>query len=510
MKTIDARNILETLLSLQPCRTADAPKTARGIYGLIDHFGDLRYIGSTSSKDQTLYERIHQRHRTGSEGMSHYFSTMYNVGRMWRNRNDATTATDGQIAKALRNAFVAQHCAAVWLELPDDHDIAGIEQEILRLAPQSAIAWNGRKSTPYEEPIDLVNATMMTLGWGQKERDAVERQRERFLAEHAPTRPSSTAAKLAGFPVGSFRFMSLDVETANNDRASICQIGLAGVRDDNTIQVWSTYINPETDDWSCSRIHGITARHVVGAPAFADLLQMLDTLLAGGTVYQHSTFDASAISAACRRSGLEVPGWNWKDSLELARGAWPELKGVAGHGLASLQQHLGLQFTHHDAGEDARACAEIVLRAEEELRVRARVVTGATLPVKFQEEPRPMIAVAEQIDVKKSKNRERLLGITEVTEGNIKNNHIYLRSFFEKFPCDAIGGSNAASAAGREVALHWGNSIPVLTDLDGEKRFFRKRGWIREFFEHNDVQPGDRIAITEIEPYQYRVEVLRL
>jgi DNA polymerase-3 subunit epsilon len=48
----------------------------------------------------------------------------------------------------------------------------------------------------------------------------------------------------------------------------------------------------------------------------------------------------------------------------------------------------------------------------------------------------------------------------------------------------------------------------VITDLDGQKRFFRKRGWIREFFERNGVQPGERIAIIEIEPYQYRVEVL--
>src|SRR5690606_30767935 len=132
---------------------------------------------------------------------------------------------------------------------------------------------------------------------------------------------------------------------------------------------WSTYVNPATDDWACSSIHGITARHVVSAPAFAELLPMLDALLAGRTLYQHSSFDASAIAAACRRSRLPMPEWNWKDSLELARRAWPELKGVAGHGLASLRQHLGLQFSHHDAGEDARACAEVVLHAEEKLRL---------------------------------------------------------------------------------------------------------------------------------------------
>lgn len=48
-------------------------------YGLVDHEGKLRYIGSTSSWNETLYKRIHQCHRTGSETSSHYFSRMYNT-----------------------------------------------------------------------------------------------------------------------------------------------------------------------------------------------------------------------------------------------------------------------------------------------------------------------------------------------------------------------------------------------------------------------------------------------
>lgn len=53
--------------------------------------------------------------------------------------------------------------------------------------------------------------------------------------------------------------------------------------------------------------------------------------------------------------------------MTIARAAWPGLKGNGGHGLANLKQHLGLEFQHHDAGEDARAAALVVLRAEVEL-----------------------------------------------------------------------------------------------------------------------------------------------
>jgi DNA polymerase-3 subunit epsilon len=288
--------------------------------------------------------------------------------------------------------------------------------------------WNGRKATPYEEPVELVDATMEMLGWGLREREAVERQRQRFLRISVPATSPTPAAKIAEFPAGPFRFVALDVETASNDRASICQIGLAGVRADNSIQAWKTYVNPRTDNWSCSWVHGITARDVAGAPAFA---------------------------AAWSRIGQPAPGWNWRDSVELARRAWPELRGNSGHGLASLKQYLDLQFAHHDAGEDARACAEVVLRAEEELMLRAQESRADSSPSVTREQVKPKVAEARPIDFEGDGKRGRLLGTTEITDGDIRKNHIYLRPFFKKFPADAIGGSNAASAARREVTVHW-------------------------------------------------------
>ena len=135
-----AEAILEHLLAASPAVTSAAPRDCRGIYALIDHLGDLRYIGSTKAVNETFYKRIHGRHRTGSEDSSHYFSRMYNTGRMWRLRNDEATRADGDIAKALRNAFIADHCRAVWFPLPDNAEIARIEQEVIALAPAPAIA----------------------------------------------------------------------------------------------------------------------------------------------------------------------------------------------------------------------------------------------------------------------------------------------------------------------------------------------------------------------------------
>lgn len=525
-----AEDLLSALLEAAPRPTVQAPRDARGLYGLVDHHGDLRYIGSTSSKEQTLYERIHQRHRTGSENTSHYFSAMYNTGRMWRDRKDALTKADGDIAKALRNEFVVDHCRAVWLPLPDTVDIARLEAEVLSLAPAQAIAWNRRRMQAYDEPVDLVEATLRRLGWGAREKAAIERQCLRFLsamvgpvAAAAPNPAAIRHTRVTPFPKGPFRFFALDVETANNDRGSICQIGVACVRPDNSIETWVTYVDPQVERWVFTYLHGISARMVQGAPTFAEVLPVLRDALNGATVYQHSGFDRSAVAAACGNSDLPVPQWDWRDSVHVARTAWPELRGNGGHGLASLKQHLGLVFEHHDAGEDARAAAEVVLRAEgvqpprTQLPVQTGRVTiaddedfdliedsGATVEIVHEPLTAPM-----RSDAIPRQHTGRHIGTTEITQGNIDNNHIYLRSFFEKFPADAIGGSNRASAAQREIAVDWGGATVVMTDLDGQKKFFRKRGWIREFFERHGVRAGDMVTVEEVAPYNYRMALQR-
>ncbi|MDP3377454.1 MAG: hypothetical protein Q8S53_03750, partial [Brevundimonas sp.] len=103
----------------------------------------------------------------------------------------------------------------------------------------------------------------------------------------------------------------------------------------------------------------------------------------------------------------------------------------------------------------------------------------------------------------------RILGEVQITQGNIDNNHIYLRSIFDRFPADAKGGSNKASAAKKTLSVDWGGPELVQTDLDGEKKFFRARSWIAAFFRLNRVQPGDSVRIEEVGAYRYRLRLVR-
>ncbi len=45
---VSAEDLLSAILEAAPRPTVQAPRDARGLYGLVDHLGDLRYIGSSA------------------------------------------------------------------------------------------------------------------------------------------------------------------------------------------------------------------------------------------------------------------------------------------------------------------------------------------------------------------------------------------------------------------------------------------------------------------------------
>lgn len=167
-------------------------------------------------------------------------------------------------------------------------------------------------------------------------------------------------------PREKFRFIAIDVETANSDPSSICQIGLAFVDESNQIEVVCALIDPRQHfDSLNTSIHGISAADVYGKQTFKEAYSHIAPILIGQPVVQHSDFDRRAIRAACARWQISSGALNWIDSVIVARNAWPEFSGNGGHGLANLKEALRLDFIHHNAGEDAKAAAQIVLLAEQ-------------------------------------------------------------------------------------------------------------------------------------------------
>lgn len=159
-------------------------------------------------------------------------------------------------------------------------------------------------------------------------------------------------------------FNAIDVETANADRASICQIGIVHVHEGEIVDHWQTLVDPEDwfDPWNVD-IHGIDEDDVRGSPTLPEVRSELRRRLRGSVLVSHTSFDRVAFERAMDRYDLEQLQVTWLDSAKIARRAWPERYGQRGYGLKNIAGDLGISFRHHDALEDAKAASEIVLHA---------------------------------------------------------------------------------------------------------------------------------------------------
>ncbi|MGD0903085.1 MAG: 3'-5' exonuclease [Terracidiphilus sp.] len=158
-------------------------------------------------------------------------------------------------------------------------------------------------------------------------------------------------------------FAVIDVETANADVSSICQVGIASFRDGALADSWVSLVNPEGyfSPFNIS-IHGIDEYQVEDAPTWEGVFAHIASLLQGRIVVSHTPFDRLALARACERYRLYACECRWLDSARVVRRAWPQFS-RSGYGLSNVAAHFGIEYKAHDALEDARCAGLLMLRA---------------------------------------------------------------------------------------------------------------------------------------------------
>ena len=158
-------------------------------------------------------------------------------------------------------------------------------------------------------------------------------------------------------------FVAIDVETANADMASICQIGLVKYVGGQLVDEWSSIIDPEDYfDFINIEIHGITENDVTGCPTLPEIKNDLARFMNNEVCVCHTHFDRVSISRAFAKYGLTEFNYVWLDSARVVRRTWQEFSS-SGYGLRNVCDYIGYEFKHHDALEDAKAAAEVLLAA---------------------------------------------------------------------------------------------------------------------------------------------------
>ncbi|MFT8871264.1 MAG: exonuclease domain-containing protein [Sporolactobacillus sp.] len=155
-------------------------------------------------------------------------------------------------------------------------------------------------------------------------------------------------------------YVAIDFETANSNYSSACSVGLTKVVDGNIIDHYYSLINPEEDfDSANVHIHGITDADVVTAPTLPDLHRVLFQFIGTLPLVAHNApFDMRVLQSGLNKYQIKCPTLPFFCSLVLSR----QLLSLPSYRLDTVAHHYAITFGHHQASEDARVCAQIVLR----------------------------------------------------------------------------------------------------------------------------------------------------
>jgi DNA polymerase III subunit epsilon len=183
----------------------------------------------------------------------------------------------------------------------------------------------------------------------------------------------------------SLDFTAIDFETANSNSASACSVGLVKVRDGVVVDETGWLIRPPAgydwfNEWN-TRIHGIMAPDVAGALLWSEQLGDLVAFADGDALVAHNAgFDMGVIKAACAASYLDCPDFSYLCSLRVARKTY----NLDSYRLPVAAMAAGFEgFHHHDALDDSRACAAIMIHAAGRAGATSLDELGAILGIRL-------------------------------------------------------------------------------------------------------------------------------
>lgn len=158
-------------------------------------------------------------------------------------------------------------------------------------------------------------------------------------------------------------FVAIDFETAAFSRASACAIGMVHVQDQQIVEEKTLLIRPPSSEFRFTHIHGLTWNDVRNEPTFVQHWNTIEEFIHRGDflVAHNASFDRNVLSGCCQVYDLPNPRLPFVCTVQLARRQWD----IRPTRLPDVCNYLGIELQHHDAASDSRACAKIVIAAEE-------------------------------------------------------------------------------------------------------------------------------------------------
>lgn len=164
------------------------------------------------------------------------------------------------------------------------------------------------------------------------------------------------------------RFITIDFETANRNRDSICSMGIAVVENLELVEKNVWLIRPQELKFHRLNVgmHGITKEMVINEPEFDVLWNNIKEYFKNSIVFCHNvSFDIYALKEVLNKYNLPYPYFYYQDSMQIAKIIWDYLPNYR---LDTIMQKLNIDFNHHNACDDAICCSEIILKSCKEVK----------------------------------------------------------------------------------------------------------------------------------------------
>lgn len=166
-------------------------------------------------------------------------------------------------------------------------------------------------------------------------------------------------------------FVAIDFETANEKRNSACSIGLTIVKNNKIVEEKYFLIKPcemrfePMNIW----IHGIRPEDVEKEKTFDKIWDEIRDYIDGNLVIAHNaSFDVSVLRKTLDYYNIPYPEFQYACTVVMAKNYY---KNLPNHKLGTVSEALGFEFSHHHAGEDAKACANILLNICKDLEINS-------------------------------------------------------------------------------------------------------------------------------------------
>ncbi|SHN62591.1 3'-5' exonuclease [Desulfovibrio litoralis] len=158
-------------------------------------------------------------------------------------------------------------------------------------------------------------------------------------------------------------YIAIDFETADYKTDSACAIGMAKIQDGKIINTFYSLIRPPRKKIYFTNIHGLSWDMLKNSPVFSELWNNIYEYIQGTTYFiaHNAPFDRRVLHGCCQSSNIQIPTQEFICTLSIARSS---LK-LPSNSLDNVCKHLGIEFKHHHAEDDAIAAAKVFLSLQE-------------------------------------------------------------------------------------------------------------------------------------------------